>query len=78
MPTGYYQVQKQPVFCRHRLPLVYQFCDWCHIGYQCCTTCMHRRTCDTCTQQQVFSKAGSGGDRRQGGGSDRQLSTFLE
>jgi hypothetical protein len=67
MPTGFYQSSKQPVRCRHRLPLVFQFCDRCHIGYTCCTTCMHRRVCDVCTQQQAAA-AGTGGDRREGGG----------
>jgi hypothetical protein len=65
MPTGYYQSHKQPPTCRHRLPLVYQFCDRCHIGYTCCTTCMHLHRCDTCSQQAAA--AGSGADRREGG-----------
>lgn len=66
MPSGYYQVQKHPGFCRHPLPLVYQFCDRCHIGYPCCTTCMHLHRCETC-MQQAFSKAGSGEGRHEGG-----------
>ena len=65
MPSGYYQQIKQPVVCHHRLPLVYQFCDRCHSGYTCWTSCMHLRRCDTCRQQAAA--AGRGGDLQREG-----------
>jgi len=69
MPTGYYQRTKQPILCSHvTMPKMYQFCSVCHVAYWCCTTCHHLQRCDTCRQQAAA--AGSGGDLRQGGGSD--------